>query len=99
MHVAHSGQDAKEILQSNIELDLLLTDIVLPGTTDGYSLANEAANLRPELRVVYLSGYSHQRPDTSLLGPVLSKPVSTQQLMAVVQRELETAVDLSTVES
>ena len=99
LQVAHNGHDARMILQSDIELDLLLTDIVLPGAIDGYALAKDASNLRPELRVVYLSGYAQQRSDASLLGPVLSKPVSTRQLMAVVQRELQTAVDLSTVES
>ena len=97
LQVAHNGHDARMILQSDIELDLLLTDIVLPGAIDGYTLANDASALRPELRVVYLSGYAQQRSDASLLGPVLSKPVSTQQLMAVVQRELQTAVDLSSV--
>ena len=79
--------------------DLLLTDIVLPGPIDGYSLANDAVSLRPELRVVYLSGYAQKLSDTALLGPVLSKPVSTQQLIDVVHRELETAVDLPAVES
>ena len=96
LRVAHSGHDARKILQSNIELDLLLTDIVLPGALDGYSLASESVNLRPELRVVYLSGYARQRADASLLGPVLSKPVSTQQLLDVVQKELELIADLPT---
>lgn len=99
LRVAHSGGAAIELLRSNIELDLLLTDIVLPGPIDGYSLANDAVSLRPELRVVYLSGYAQKLSDTALLGPVLSKPVSTQQLIDVVHRELETAVDLPAVES
>jgi len=97
MHVATNADDALEILQSNIKLDLLLTDIVLPGPVDGHSLAIKAAKLRPELRVVYLSGYARRRSKASLLGPVLSKPVSTQKLMSVVQKELECQADLPVV--
>ena len=98
LYVAPTGKDAIQILQSNVELDLLLTDIVLPGSIDGYSLSGTAVNLRPELRVIYLSGYTRDRSEASLLGPVLSKPVSTQQLMTVVQQELEYSMDLPTTE-
>ena len=96
LQVAHTGDEAMQILQGNTELDLLLTDIVLPGPIDGYSLASEAVKLEPELRVVYLSGYARDRSDRPLLGPVLSKPVTTQQLMAVIQKELEFSMELPT---
>ena len=77
------------IVQNDANLDLLLTDIVLPGPMDGYSLAREAVNTRPALKVVYLSGYARRRTGSSPLGPVLQKPVSARQLVAVVKRELD----------
>lgn len=96
---ALNGKDAMQIVNSSFAPDLLLTDIVLPGRIDGCSLAIEAVNVRPELRVVYLSGYTRHYSEASLLGPVLSKPVSTQELMQVVQKGLAFSVDPPTVES
>ncbi len=95
--VANNGQQAMNILQGRqFEPDLLLTDIVLPGPLDGYTLATDAKKIRPNLHVIYLSGYARQRPEALLLGPVLSKPVSTRQLIDVVQKQLDVSVDLPT---
>ena len=89
VRTVHNSNDAMNIVQNDANLDLLLTDIVLPGPMDGYSLAREAVNTRPALKVVYLSGYARRRTGSSPLGPVLQKPVSARQLVAVVRRELD----------
>ena len=89
VRTVHNSNDAMNIVQNDANLDLLLTDIVLPGPMDGYSLAREAVNTRPALKVVYLSGYARRRTGSSPLGPVLQKPVSARQLVAVVKRELD----------
>jgi len=56
--VAPNGQAALPILeQPSRRIDLLLTDIVMPGM-NGRDLARRAAELRPGLRVLYMTGYS-----------------------------------------
>ena len=55
---ASNGTIALDILaRDNLRVDLMLTDVVMPGMT-GRDLAREVAKLRPELRTVYMTGYS-----------------------------------------
>ena len=46
--------------QAKVEFDILVTDIVLPGGMNGRELADKLAAQRPELRVLFTSGYSRQ---------------------------------------
>jgi PAS domain S-box-containing protein len=55
---AEEAEAALAILEGEPEVDLLFTDLVLPGGTTGAQLADEARRRRPELRVLYSSGYS-----------------------------------------
>lgn len=57
---ATSGEDALRVSrQEKREIHLLLTDVVMPGIS-GRALADQLAKLRPQLRVVYTSGYTGQ---------------------------------------
>jgi len=56
--VANSGAPALEILRSTAEIDLLLTDVVLPERMSGFELAEEALRVQPDLHVLYMSGYA-----------------------------------------
>jgi CheY-like chemotaxis protein/nitrogen-specific signal transduction histidine kinase len=58
---AGSADEALILLESNNRLDLLLTDMVLPGGLDGAELAVRARRLRPGLSVLYMSGYAEKR--------------------------------------
>jgi PAS domain S-box-containing protein len=55
---ANSGAPALEILQSATEVDLLLTDVVLPEKMSGIELVDEALREQPDLHVLYMSGYT-----------------------------------------
>jgi two-component system, cell cycle sensor histidine kinase and response regulator CckA len=75
------------------EVTLLLTDIVMPGGTTGKDLADQLRAERPELRVIYTTGYS-----VDLLGDgseldssvaLLQKPYPVSVLMQTVQSRLE----------
>lgn len=53
-----NGADALECLQQVPDIDLLFTDVVMPGGMSGRELAEQARKLRPGLKVLYTSGYT-----------------------------------------
>ena len=55
---AKNGIAATEILERNRNIDLLFTDIVMPGGMTGFELAREASNLVPGIKVLCTSGYA-----------------------------------------
>lgn len=54
---AGTGERALEILKEDDEIEVLFTDVVLPGKLNGFSLGKIAAELKPGLRVLYASAY------------------------------------------
>jgi PAS domain S-box-containing protein len=91
-----SAQDAVAALaileQSTVRIDLMLTDVVMPGM-NGRELAKRATELRPQLKVLFMSGYSpnavvHQgRVDRDV--QLIQKPVSLQDLSARLRDMLD----------
>jgi len=55
---AVNGSDALLKLRANPQIDMLFTDIVMPGGMNGWELADLARQVRPGLPVVYSSGYA-----------------------------------------
>jgi CheY-like chemotaxis protein len=55
---AVNGNDALIKLRSNPDIDLLFTDIVMPGGMSGWELADQARQIRPGLPIVFSSGYA-----------------------------------------
>ena len=92
---ARTADAALEILaQENI--DVLLTDIVLPGGTDGIELARQARRRWPTIKVVFTSGFSQARLNgdaapTTRDTPFLSKPYRKEDLGRVIRAALGTA--------
>jgi PAS domain S-box-containing protein len=90
---AETPRRALELLGgSSAELDLLLTDIVMPDLS-GPELAAELRILRPELRVLYISGYSEEvvRREGGLEegARLLAKPFTSRALLAAVRAVLD----------
>ena len=89
---ANNGNAALEVLQSNPDVDLLFTDVAMPGGMSGRDLADEVQRRHPGMRVLYTSGYSdnvvvHQgRLDPSVV--LLSKPYRREDLAASVRKAL-----------
>ena len=55
---AHNGRAALDLLQATSHVDLLFTDVVLPDGMHGRALADEAVRRRPELKVLFTTGYT-----------------------------------------
>lgn len=88
--LAGNGSEALAIAaQHPGSIPLLLTDIVMPGM-NGLELADRLTALRPEMRVIYMSGYTDQQLDggNRLAGGsvFLAKPFTPDGLMATVRR-------------
>ena len=79
-----SGDDALRVLDDDTGFDVLLTDIRMPGRTDGWDLAEAARQLKPGIPVVYASGYSlvELRPVPG--GVLLPKPYLTDVLLTTI---------------
>jgi CheY-like chemotaxis protein len=55
---AHDGPSALKILESDARVDLLITDVGLPGGMNGRQLADAARQKRPNLRVLFITGFA-----------------------------------------
>jgi CheY-like chemotaxis protein len=78
---AASGGDALRLLQAKIALDVLLTDIRLPGA-NGWEVARAYRERFPDLPVLYVSGYAEQMQPVPG-GIILSKPYRLAQVIGV----------------
>ncbi|HXO68352.1 MAG TPA: PAS domain S-box protein, partial [Bradyrhizobium sp.] len=89
---ANDAQSALAIVQSGAHIDLLFTDIVMPGTMRSTELAKLATRALPHLKVLYTSGYTQNaivhggRLDAGV--HLLSKPYSREQLASKIRRLL-----------
>jgi len=87
---AENGKKALEVLSANTAVDLLFSDIVLPGTNSGHELADQACRLLPKLKVLLTTGYDEESVISSLPSyKVLTKPYSIEQLAKYLREVLD----------
>ncbi len=85
-----NGHAALALIRATDDLDLLFTDVVMPGGMNGRQLVDAAHLIRPELRVLYTSGYTensivHQgRLDVGI--ELLSKPYRREELASKLRK-------------
>ncbi|QIO32675.1 response regulator [Bradyrhizobium sp. 1(2017)] len=78
---AQGGADALDRLEQNEAISILITDINMPGM-DGHELAELARRVRPELKVLQLSGREPRRGGL----PMIRKPFSFEELADMMHR-------------
>jgi PAS domain S-box-containing protein len=87
------GPAGLRILQSNARIDLLITDVGLPGGLNGRQVADAARVLRPELKVLFITGYaenaviSHRHLENGM--HLLTKPFPIETLRRRVREIIE----------
>jgi PAS domain S-box-containing protein len=91
-HAAANANAALAILESDAKFDLLFTDVIMPGSMNGRQLADEISKYRPELKVLYTSGYTedavihHGKLDEGVL--LLAKPYRKSDLARMIRKAL-----------
>jgi PAS domain S-box-containing protein len=89
---AGNAAEALVIIDADKDIDLLFTDVIMPGNMNGRQLADEAARRRPDLKTLFTSGYTenaivhHGRLDSGVL--LLAKPYRKSELAKMLRTAL-----------
>ena len=92
-HQAKDGPSALAMIVQHMEIDLMITDIVMPGKMNGAELVQRARVLIPDLKIIYSSGSPAEAlAEKSVLlleGPLLCKPYQRLEFAAIVHGVME----------
>ncbi|MBT4890961.1 MAG: response regulator, partial [Rhodospirillales bacterium] len=103
---ANSGDQAIKIIEDNQDIDLLFSDIIMPGDLDGYQLAIAAQKKCPSLKALLTSGFTKKKEDyfspdgskyAELAANLLNKPYNQTELAKAVRNTLDGVDDFSDV--
>jgi CheY-like chemotaxis protein len=91
---AEDGFQALSKLQEDPEIDLMFSDIVMPGGMNGFDLAQAASGMRPDLKIVHTSGYPkgamvHQDEPRFKQGFIIMKPYRREELQKIIRDAFE----------
>ena len=91
---AEDGFQALSKLQEDPEIDLMFSDIVMPGGMNGFDLAQAASGMRPDLKIVHTSGYPkgamvHQDEPRFRQGFIIMKPYRREELQKIIRDAFE----------
>jgi nitrogen-specific signal transduction histidine kinase/ActR/RegA family two-component response regulator len=90
---AANAADALAVIKRGAAFDLLFTDVIMPGTMNGRQLADTLRTNRPDLKVLFTSGYTenaiihHGKLESGML--LLAKPYRKSDLARLVRRALD----------
>ncbi|MGL5839074.1 MAG: histidine kinase famiy protein [Sphingorhabdus sp.] len=89
---APDGKSALQIIDGGEPIDLLFTDVIMPGGLNGIMLAREARRIRPRLKVLLTTGYAELSLDRAEAGglefDLINKPYRRTELITKVRRAL-----------
>src|SRR6202042_1001658 len=83
---ATSADEAADLLEDHLDVHLLVTDVNLPGTTNGLKLAAATKALRPDVNIIIVTGYSAPKSDEIPPGSLfVSKPYNAREMIEAVR--------------
>lgn len=81
-----SGDEALATISAGLDIDVLLTDISMPGALDGWALAERVRQLQPQLSIIYATN-ERQDPARRLTGSeFVPKPYQVEAIVAAIHR-------------
>ncbi len=90
---AANGPKALEILANNFSIELLFSDIVMPGGINGYQLAEQAVQLKSDLKILLTSGYTGNTTATVeqklFARNLLTKPYTQAEMANLIRKTLK----------
>ncbi len=95
---ASDGKSALAIIKNNPNIDLLFSDVIMPGELDGYELGIDAKKTHPDLKILLTSGFTNRKVDDispnspmfeELTRNLLRKPYSQAELAKAVRNALD----------
>jgi len=94
---ANNAAQAINILEKNKTIDLLFSDVIMPGGVNGYELAQQAAKLKPDLKILLTSGFTAKTMTYKRLSrfasQVLNKPYRKDALAQRIRLELDKTLE------
>ena len=88
---ATNGPKAMDVLKRRADIDLVLSDVVMPGGLTGFDVADQAVALRPNLKVLLVTGYAKgvERAEEESTHRILRKPYSIKELARTLRELLD----------
>ena len=102
---AIDGKQALKILEDNPGIDLVFSDVIMPGNLDGYELATAASEMGHDSKILLASGFTKKREEylnggdaavAKLASNLLGKPYNRQELGTAVRHTLDEEIDCQT---
>ena len=91
VRVASCAADALRLIEDDESIELLCTDIVMPGDLNGFDLARRAEQIRPGMKLLYMSAYSVAetvRAERDVGSRLVQKPFRLDYLLETIQGAL-----------
>lgn len=85
VHAASDAPSALEMLERLESLDLLFTDIQMPGPGNGWDLGRRARELRPHIAVIYATGYGGEHAEPVAASATVRKPYLFADIKAALR--------------
>ena len=89
---ATDGANALEVVAREPGIELLVTDVIMPGGMNGVELARRVRQLKPDVKIIYSSGFPSntlaERSGTEVDGPLLNKPYQRSEFEAAIDHAM-----------
>ena len=86
---AANAEEAVSVLHASLDPDILITDVRMPGTIDGFELAAYVKRTRPALKVIITSGHAGAQQANGLADAFLPKPYQLGAIMGRIRALIE----------